>query len=351
MLKIIMAAGAYIAAVVGAGFASGQETVSYFTRYGRVSIFGVIAAALLFGCFAYCVSDGMRRYAASSFDGYIESIVPRAGSAALNSAVKIFMMSVFFAMISGGAVLLNEVCGMPMRYGALAICVLCAVVFVSGNKTVLTVNSVLGVLLCAAVVFSCLYILKWRETETAVYSGKWAVSAFSYAGYNILTSGAVIGGLSLKSKRECALFGAVSAVMMLAMMLCMWTLLSIYSGKIYLGELPMLTLAMRTGNGITVFFSAVLFTAMITTALSAGLGVIPEGRSFCAPVLLCAAGYFASGISFSFIVDVVYRICGYVGNALLIFLIINQIKIDFFRKKEKNKDIMKKYSKNIVKSS
>lgn len=339
MLSVIFAAGAFISAVVGAGFASGQETISYFVRYGNISFFGVIVSAILFGVFAYCVSHGIERTSSANFDEYIVKITGNRISKIFAAAVRIFMAIVFAAMISGGASLLYEAYNIPLQFGAMLICTICAAVFISGNKTVLTVNSVLGVMICVSVVFTCIYILNNRET--AVFADKrinWVMSSFSYVGYNILTSGAVISALGIKSKRKCALFGIVSAVMLFVMMMCMWVLMSIYSGKIYLGELPMLTLAMRAGEGITVFFSAVLFCAMVTTALSVGLGILPQKHMRAAPVLLCCAGYLASGIRFSFMVDVIYRLCGYIGNILMVVIIINQIKYEIVRKRKKNED-------------
>lgn len=339
MLSVIFAAGAFISAVVGAGFASGQETVSYFVRYGNISIFGVIISAVLFGIFAYCVSYGIERMSSTDFEEYILKITGDRTSKIFGAAVRIFMAIVFVAMISGGTSLLYETYDIPVQFGAMLICVICAAVFLSGNKTVLMINSLLGVLICVSVVFVCIYILYNRET--AVFADKsvnWVMSSFSYVGFNILTSGAVISALRIKTKRKCALFGIAVAVMLFVMMICMWVLMSIYSGKIYLGELPMLTLAMRAGEGITVFFSAVLFCAMVTTALSVGLGILPKKRTYLAPVLLCCVGYLASGIRFSFMVDVIYRLCGYIGNVLMLIIIINQIKYEIVRKIKKNKD-------------
>lgn len=339
MWRVILAAGAFISAVVGAGFASGQETVSYFVRYGNISILGVIISSIMFGVFAYCVSYGIDRTSSADFEEYILKITGDCASKIFSFAVRVFMAIVFVAMISGGTSLLYETYDIPVRFGAMLICVICAAVFVSGNKTVLTVNSLLGVMICVSVVFTCIYILYNRET--AVFTSgnmKWVVSSFAYVGYNILTSGAVIGALGVKTKKKCALFGAVSAVMLFAMMVCMWVLMSIYSGKIYLGEIPMLTLAARAGKGITIFFSAVLFCAMVTTALSVGLGILPKRHNIVAPLLMCSIGYLASGIRFSFMVDVIYRLCGYIGNTLMIIIILNQIKYEIIRKRKKKKD-------------
>src|SRR5690606_9550771 len=44
----IKVAAVYIAAVIGAGFASGQEIALFFARYGRAGIWGALLAGFLF---------------------------------------------------------------------------------------------------------------------------------------------------------------------------------------------------------------------------------------------------------------------------------------------------------------
>ena len=45
----------YVAAVIGAGFASGQEIISFFVKYGKYSIIGVLLSCVIFSVFAYAV--------------------------------------------------------------------------------------------------------------------------------------------------------------------------------------------------------------------------------------------------------------------------------------------------------
>lgn len=48
MKKSIQIAGAFVSLVVGAGFASGQEIMQYFTSFGLMSVFGCIVATIIF---------------------------------------------------------------------------------------------------------------------------------------------------------------------------------------------------------------------------------------------------------------------------------------------------------------
>lgn len=48
MKKSIEMAGAFIGVIVGAGFASGQEILQFFTSFGWWGIIGGVIAAVLF---------------------------------------------------------------------------------------------------------------------------------------------------------------------------------------------------------------------------------------------------------------------------------------------------------------
>src|SRR5699024_7459627 len=48
MKKSLQIAGAYIGLIVGAGFASGQEVLQFFTSFGWYSMIGTLVGAVLF---------------------------------------------------------------------------------------------------------------------------------------------------------------------------------------------------------------------------------------------------------------------------------------------------------------
>ena len=67
----------YVAAVIGAGFASGQEIISFFVKYGKYSIIGVLLSCVIFSVFAYavlsvCVEKNIEAYSdyLNNFFGY-----------------------------------------------------------------------------------------------------------------------------------------------------------------------------------------------------------------------------------------------------------------------------------------
>ncbi|MDQ7864677.1 hypothetical protein RCO48_36995 [Peribacillus frigoritolerans] len=48
MKNSINLAGAYIGIIIGAGFASGQEVLQFFTSFGIYSVLGIVVATVLF---------------------------------------------------------------------------------------------------------------------------------------------------------------------------------------------------------------------------------------------------------------------------------------------------------------
>ena len=52
MKKDFVVSGVYIAAIIGAGFASGSEFVYYFAKFGKLGFLGIVLSSLLFGLMA-----------------------------------------------------------------------------------------------------------------------------------------------------------------------------------------------------------------------------------------------------------------------------------------------------------
>ena len=268
----------YVAAVIGAGFASGQEIISFFVKYGKYSIIGVLLSCVIFSVFAYavlsvCVEKNIETYSdyLNNFFGYnIRKIVE--------------IITLFFAMIIFG------------------------------------------------IIFCCFYILRFREHQVFSNEVKMTVSSISYAGYNLITTGAILAGMSrfLQDRREAALASVMSGVVLFVMMLLIWSVLEIYYGKINLGEIPMLTMALRQNKVFGAIYGTMLFFAVITTDVSNGFNVLDiASRKMGKNVVVFFMTVIAvamSGAGFSKIINTAYRLCGYGGLVLVFYVIYNFIK-------------------------
>ena len=329
IIGILAVAGGYAAAVIGAGFASGQEIVSFFVRLGRFGIIGIAVACLFFSLFAAailsrCVSEGIY-----SFTGLLTSVVPnKVLRRAIEAVIFLCAMSTVCVMTSCAGEIGTQLYGVPQIMGAAAFSVICGMVFLMETRSMMGTNSLLGAVIITGIVFTCLYILRYREHQTMSLQLKSALSGLTYAGYNVVGTGAVLAGMSrfLRSKREAAVAAMVSGMVLFIMITLIWVVLSIYYGKINLGEIPMLTMAFRQGRVLGIFYGIMLAAAVITTGISSGYAVIDMLRCKMtaknATNLTLLVSFCMSGAGFSTLIDLLYRLCGYIGSVAAVYIAI-----------------------------
>ncbi len=333
ILKIVGVSCGYAAAVIGAGFASGQEIVSFFVRYGRhgmIGIFIACAAFFLFSCAVLCACARNRVY---SYSDLLDAVFHRERvCGAIKLMTLVFAAASVCVMTACAGEMCEIVSGLPRIFGAALFTVLCGVIFFTGNRKIMKINSALGAVIILGIIFTCLYILRFREHQASASVVPIAASGAAYAGYNLLTAGTVLTGMSrnLSGRGEALLCSAASGLILFVMITLIWGVLEIYFGKINLGEIPMLTMAMRQHWALGAFYSVMLFFAVLTTGVSNGFGVIDiigakTGRTG-AVLMLLTLSFCMSGAGFSNLINTVYRICGYIG-AVLVFVLI----IAFFR--------------------
>ena len=332
--NIIAVSCGYAAAVIGAGFASGQEIVSFFVKYGRYSIIGILIACAifsLFSCAVLCVCAEKHIY---NYSDFLESIFP---SAHVCGAVK--MMTLVFAaaavcvMTACAAEMGAATADVPRIFGAAVFTIVCGIVFFLGNRKIMKINSALGAVIVFGIIFTCLYILRFREHQTAAVEPSMIMSGITYAGYNLLTAGTILAGMSrnIRGKGEAVLCSAVSGFILFVMIALIWGVLSIYYGKINLGEIPMLTMALRQNKVLGAFYAVMLIFAVLTTAVSNGFGVIDilhekTGRKTAVLILLLLS-FCMSGAGFSTLINTAYRICGYVGMVIVFAVMVFSLRM------------------------
>ncbi len=328
LFNILGVSCGYAAAVIGAGFASGQEIVSFFVRYGKSSIIGIGIACVifsLFSCAVLCTCVDKKIY---NYSNFLDSIFKSGRVRRTMEALTLVFAAVSVCVMTACAGEMGmEIMGAPRIAGALVFTVICGVIFFMGSKRLMKINSVLGAVIVFGIIFCCLYILRFREHQAFANEASMTVSGFVYAGYNLLTAGAILSGMSrgLKGRGEAVLSSVVAGFVLFVMIVLIWGVLGIYYGKINLGGIPMLTMALRQNNVLGIFYGVMLLFAVITTGVSNGFGVIDIASNKIsrprAVVLLMITAFCMSGAGFENLINTAYRICGYAG-AIIIFAVI-----------------------------
>ena len=343
MVNILIVTYSVIAAIIGAGFASGQEMLLYFVTFNKYGILGIIITVFIFMLFIYAVLNLCVKARFSEYGEFLDIFKMPVLSRAINIITLAFSFAVYSAMISASGEILFNSFGLARSTGTL-LCTVFSVILLSicGDK-VFTFNAMLGIILVLLITISTMYMLFYREfhvfsdqTIPAVKSG------LIYSGYNLVSLTPVIVTLSkrLKSQNDTIAASISVGIASLIIMLLTFWLISIYANKINLGELPMLTLAKRQNPTFACMYTFVLSSAIITTLISSGGGLCNALKIKSNPLkisLLSAIEYFVAGFGFSNLINNMYRICGIIGFFVCILIIYtclryklkNSKKIDF----------------------
>lgn len=341
-------AATYIGTVVGAGFASGQEVMRFFTHVGPDGIYGLLVSTLLFVLYGALILATGRRLQATSHG----PVVREAAGPWLGGAIDIVMTTFLFAglavMIAGSAAIFQEYLRLPGVVGSCFMAVTVAVTVLFGMKGVLAVNAVVVPTLLLAVLTVSLSVmwgrplgpevLQWARPEDAAARG-WLISATLYVSYNLLLSLAVmapLGGMIKEPRRLVtgALLGGL-ALGMAATAIHLALLLSM--PEALEREIPMLYAARGLPIPVQGFYTLVLWAEVYTTAVGSLYGLAvrltsPESPKF-SPLVIAAAGagLVASRFGFSAMVSSIYPLVGYAG---LLFMI--ALPVWFFRRPSGN---------------
>lgn len=341
MKNAVIISFSYIAAIIGAGFASGAEIVSYFLKYGKISVLGVLLSAVLFGCLSYLVLRICVREDITDFRDFLNFVMPKKAVGFSNIAVNLFMVITLSAMSSGASEIFNVLFGMNKLLGAVVFSAGCGLILMMSVKKITCINGALGIIIAIGVVLACLYIINFRFYETVPTGAGFLVSSAVYTSYNGASAIVLLCKMSsmLKTRKQVGIVGVISGVGIFLILLFLWCVVELYYGKVELGTMPMLTIARRQNNIFSGFYSIILFLAVLTTAISNGFGVtqfLKKGISgIWAVIITVFLMVILSSVGFGMIVDIGYRLCGLILIIIPLFIVRKEV---ISRKTMKNRE-------------
>lgn len=327
MINILIVVYSVIAAIIGAGFASGQEMLLYFVCFGKNGIAGIFITVVAFMLFIYCVlyiciAKGYRDY-----DSFLNIFKSTRSRICVKAITLVFSFAVYGAMISATGELLYDFFGIELALGTLLCAIGSTILFCTAGDRIFTFNGVLGILLVVFITFSILYMLSYREFHafSPTYTKSYA-SGLIYSGYNLVSLTPVLVTLSkrLKTNSDSLAVSLSTGIISGIIMTLIFGLLSIYAGKINLGELPLLTLARRQNPNFATLYAFILTAAILTTLISSGGGLCSALKLRKKPIktgLLSMSAYLLASFGFSNLINTAYRICGIAGLVVCIVTI------------------------------
>lgn len=341
-------AATYIGTVVGAGFATGQEVLQFFSRFSAMGLVGIAIATIMFVVFGYIIMDLGRKLHSHSHQEIIKYSSGSILGTLIDILITFFLFGSFTAMIAGTGAMFIQQFNLPVSIGNILMAIMTALTVMTGiNGVINSISFVVPFLLLAVVTTGILSFFNSPPiiTATVSYASKnslinnWFIAALLYVSYNIIVSIAVLGPLGSESKdnksiRNGALLGGLGLGLGAIMI---YLSLSTNIDEFSKFEVPMIAVAGKISPVIQTSYALVLIAEIYTTSVGALYGFVSritnikkipiKGRLII--TLSTISALLSSQFGFSNIVKYLYPAVGYGGIFFLICLVVNKLKYDF----------------------
>lgn len=345
--RVITFAGAFIAFLIGSGFATGQEIFQYFSAYGYM---GVAGALVVFVLFLYVgvsfITVGQEHKFPKGSDIYTYYCGKSIGKFYDYFSILFIYMS-FIVMISGAGATLNQQYGLPVSVGGIIMAILAGGTVIFGLGKIVDVIGKIGpVIVVLSILLGLIAIIKNPEGLSKANevipslnlmkaSTNWLFAAGSYVGFCMLWLASFMAamGATANSKKEAALgaiFGATAfSIAVIILALGIMANIEQVAGSM----IPSLILASNIHPIVAVLFSLTVVAGIYTTAVpllwSVSSRIADEKSSkfkIITIVLAIIGTVIGLKVPFDRLVNVIYVINGYVGIVLLVLMVIKSVK-------------------------
>ena len=341
MKNCIKIALVIIGALIGAGFASGQEIYLFFFSYGKKGILGIGVSAILLGIIIYKTMIIIKKNKITTYKEFLLSIVPEKWRREkvleiINIIINIFILITFYIMIAGFGGYLAETIEIPQIIGSSILAIMCVIIMSKETKGIVKVSEVIVPILIVFIVVIGVYtvistnVVNKIDQMNIVNGSSWLVSGVLYASYNsILLIPVLISVNNIIDRREISKISIVITAMIFLLAIAVFVSMLKIDVNIKNLEMPVSYVISTQLPKLKVLYGIVILTSILTTAISliAGLmqNVKEKNNKKIWLYLICISSIFISQIGFSALINFLYPIFGYIGIIQILLIAIFSI--------------------------
>ena len=322
MRKVFSVTALIIGTVIGAGFASGREILTFFGN----TLSPLLAIPISIVTFLFCAVFLLvgARVNASEI-GEVNRKIARPLEVVLNIFMLFNCAITFSAMLAGTNALLDSVFPLSPLY-SIIFALLSTLVVVFGLRGLMRVNSLVVPVLIVVMTLICAFNV---NAPVTLYFEKSSVSnVFIYTALNGILAASVLTTVNGLSKKEILLSSALSAVMIGALILLLSLSLPSVSPS---SEMPLVELAKRLGTYPFVFAIFAVLAGIFTTMLTAHASISEWINAFFNNRVLSASVSAIFCLTLSFlgfkrVIDIFYPVIGVIGLAYFLVCVIYLIR-------------------------
>ncbi|XEC93069.1 hypothetical protein AB6A23_17005 [Paenibacillus tarimensis] len=335
MLQIAMT---YIGTVVGAGFASGQEILQFFTRFGFVGTVTIAIATAMFIWLGAKMMIIASEISAKSYEDLNKVLFGERFGQWVSYFMLIVLLGVSAVMLAGAGSIFSEHLNLSYQSGLLITFVAGFFLLRKGLTAILTVNSIVVPVM---LFFTILVIVDTIRTPGAerwlILSNDYSAlavwtSPFLYTAFNLSLAQAVLVPLGAQIKdRKTIVAGAWLGGIGIGFMLLVGHIaLSVHMPGIKQFAIPMGGIARELGHSVQWIYIFLIFSEIFTTLIADVYGLslqieqrLKWPRELIIFIILVIC-YLFSQIGFGTLLSTLYPLFGLISLGWLLLIIRRQ---------------------------
>ena len=333
MKKIAKVVFVIIAALIGAGFSSGQEINAFFYIHGANGMLGLIICCILTSIIIYKTFKILKTENIDNYKEFVYTLVEKDKNKKyfnigfiINTIVNLFLMVTFFIMIVAFGAYFSQELEINSYIGSLILAIACFITFLTNVNGVVKVSGYLipFVIFCIVLIgilnINSIDIKTCIDKLNSINSHKWLLSSILYCSYNsILLIPMLIPLKKYVSKnKENILIAIISGVIIFILGIAIFWMLAKAEININKIEMPALYVVGYYYKGLRTMYACIILASIYTTAISIGISLLENvtksKKSYIIlAMFICITGFLLSGAGFSNLVTLIYPIFGYLG--------------------------------------
>lgn len=326
-LTIMQVCFTYVGTVVGAGFATGQEILQFFTKYGWMATATIGLSSLLFIWIGTKLMSLAQEIQAQSYEDLNRLLFGERAGVWVSRFTFVIMFGVTTVMLAGGGSVFAEQLHLSYQTGLLITLFLAYIVLSKGISAIVAVNSFVVPLM---VLFSCAAVIFTWDTPG---SNNWLVrttddSAFRvwaapllYSAFNLSMAQAVLVplGSMIKDKSILRLGGLLGGLVIGLMLLAGHFALSAQMPGISQFEIPMAHIFYKAAPFLQIMFLLVIYGEIFTTYIANAFGLcLQVEQRLSVPrqliiITVLTLSYLVSQIGFKTLLTTLYPLFGLIS--------------------------------------
>ncbi|GGD56005.1 YkvI family membrane protein [Paenibacillus nasutitermitis] len=332
--KVMQIAFTYMGTIVGAGFATGQEILQFFTRFGYLGAVTILLSTIIFiwlGAKMMLIASDIK---AKSYEDVNKQLFGKRFGRWVSHFMLVVLLGVNAVMLAGAGTIFTENWNISYQTGLLITLVGCFFLVRKGMSAILTINSIVVPLM---LIFTLIIVVDTLNTPGASrwlilssdYSpiAVWA-SPLLYAAFNLSMSQAVLVPLGAQVRdRKIIIGGAWAGGIGIGFMLIAGHMaLSLYMPGIQQFAIPMGGIARELGHGLQWIYIILIFAEIFTTLVADIYGLTLQLRERLnmshtrITLIVLAICYAASQIGFGPLLSTLYPLFGLISLGWLYLL-------------------------------